>query len=398
MARAHHRRRRGGIALFVLGALLLAAALLFYTLLTASPKDVKLGVVSLDEGAQTTEGSSNLGSLMIDKLASGELFAASSQDAHFNSYSIELKTYQTQDDLNRALESDEVTGAIVIPEDYTKQKLDETTRHLTDGIDDTKDALVGAATQGAANAGASLVDVIVQTTADPVIQQRVGSSITQLLDTAGLATDSAYPGQSAASDADTSPIDSLCHLWLLLPPIALSIVLAAIYPVRRGETRTDRLKRLVGMLVASAILSAALAVASYFLLANRYHYIGAFAPSVMQLWIMSFLAMAFFGGLAQVRCWLAALAAGALLLAGAIMQWAAPDTVASFALPWVAETFTNVSLHDAASNIPGLSVWETGAQALAWYAGAGALIALGAVMFARTDTPDDFYDYYNFDD
>lgn len=390
MSRAHHRRRLRGVIPFVVAALLLLLVLLSYTVLTASPKDMKLGIVSLDEGVQTSQGDSNLGAQMVEKLASGEIFTTSSDDLHLNSYSIELKTYKTQDDLNNALQNDEVTGAIVIPEDYTKHKLDETTRYLTDSANDATDTVADAVTGGVAEASQAVVDVIVRNATDPVTQQHVGSSITRLLNTAGLATDSEYPGSRTSGTLGTQSIDPLCHLWLLLPPAIVSILLAAIYPIRKGSTFAERAKRLAALLASWAILSAVVAIADLAALSNAYRYAAELLPSIIQLWTMSFLAMAFFGGLAQIRCWLAALVAGALLLAGALANWAAPEGLPLFALPWVAETFTNVSLGDVAAGIPGLAIWDSGIQALVGYAVVGIVLAVAVTAFARPRHTDDY--------
>lgn len=432
-AKGHHRKRLGRVVLFLVAVLLLGLALLFYTVLTADPRDVKLGVLSLDEGVQTAQGDSNLGTQMVEKLVSGDVFTAvpGSDDTRINSYSIEFKTYKTQDELNRALEDDEVTGAIVIPEDYTKNKIHETTRDLTDSVGNVTDTVIGTVgdaagsvvgdvvgsitggtgqgggtgsgaaagtgTTATSTSGNALVDVIVQNSTNPVVQQLTGSSITHLLDTAGLETQSLYPGQGVEGPDADQPVGSLGHLWLLLPPILASIVVAAVYPIRKGGTFAERMKRFVAMLVTSAILSALATAVDYAVLVNGFHYSGAFLPSVAELWVMAFLTMVFFGGVAHIRPWLAAVAAGTLLLIGAVTQWVSPESLPQFALPWISATFTNGSLADAASGVPGLVLWNAGVQALAAYAVVGVILAVAAAAFGRPRHRDS-YDYgYDYD-
>lgn len=378
MAKGHYRKRRGHILLFVLALLLFLLALLFYTFLTSDPRDTKLGIVSLDEGVQTSQGQSNLGSQMVEKLTSGELFTAApgSSETHLNSYSIELKTYKTQDELNTALENEEVTGAIVIPEDYTKRKINETTQSITDSTEDAKNAVV---------------DVVVEKTTDPVLQQQVGSSITHLLSAAGLSASSEYPGSSVSGEeTGERAIDPLCHVWLLLPPIAASMLLAGAYPIRRGATFATRVKRLVAVVLASALASILTAIGDYLILVNAYHYANELLPSIGELWIMSFLVMLFFGGLAHIRLWLAALAAGLLLLAGAIAGWASLEAFPEPVLPWIVETFTDTSLNDVVSSVPGIAIWNSGVHALWGYALVGVILAIATAALSHPDHSRDY--------
>ncbi|WP_165060279.1 ABC transporter permease [Adlercreutzia sp. ZJ154] len=377
MAKRYHKKQHGHIILFALALLLFLLALLFYTFLTSDPRDTKLGIVSLDEGVQTSQGQSNLGSQMVEKLTSGELFTATpgSSETHLNSYSIEFKTYKTQDELNTALENEEVTGAIVIPEDYTKRKINETTQNITNSTEDVKNAVV---------------DVVVEKTTDPVLQQQVGSSITRLLNTAGLSASSEYPGSSISGEIGERDVDPLCHVWLLLPPIVASLLLSVAYPIRRGATFAVRVRRLVVAALASALLSILVAIGDYLILVNAYHYTNVLLPSIGELWVMSFLVMLFFGGLAQIRLWLAALAAGLLLLIGAIAGWVSLEAFPEPILPWIVETFTDASLNDIVSNVPGITIWNSGVHALWSYALVGVILAIATAAFSR---PDRSYDY-----
>ncbi len=372
MSKKRTVKRRGRIIPFVVALLIFLIALLLYTFLTSNPKDLKLGVLSLDEGVATSQGGSNLGEQMAERLTSGDIFnsAGGGTDTHLNSYSLEFKTYETQEELNRALESDEVTGAIVIPEDYTRQKINETTSGITSGITDTANAAV---------------EVVVQNTSDPAVQQQIGGSITRLLNSTGIDSYSAFDAGSSMIDDARDP-DPRIHVWLLLPPIFAALLLAHFYPIRRGPTFQKRLVRLGVTALMSALASIAISIADYVMLTYVYLYSNDVMASLAELWIMNFLVMLFFGGLAQVRIWLGALVAALLILLGAIISWLGFIDVPFLVLPWIVETFTDISLGETASDLPGITLWNSGLRALWAYALAGIILGIVAAALPHRHT------------
>ncbi len=401
MARGQRRNKHRVVLVAVL-VLLFFLSLLFYTILTTQPKNLQLGVVSLDQGyISDKEGPSNLGQEMVDKLASGEFVEAASgaRGLDLNSYTVEFKTYDTKEALDSALNNDEVAGAIVIPEDYTKTTIEEATSTVKDTVTttvtETTSSIANTVANTINNASSSLgsttsssVDVLVQNTADPMVANQIGSAVSDLLDSVGVDS-TAMLASPATSSADTPDgkgnlardIDPLQHIWLLLPPVLAAIVLARFLPIRRGDDFGERIKRLSVSVLISGVVALAVAAAEYALLAYACSFEGSVIGSVAHLWLMSFLVMLFFDGLAQLSPWAAGIVAGILVLFGAIAPLLPVDSFPAAIIPWLSSTFTDASLESANIAVVGPGSWNAGEQALLMYALAGVLVGIGIAAF-----------------
>ncbi len=376
------RKHKHHVFPIVILALLLALIVALYTFLTAAPKNLQFGVLSLDEGyvpaGQTQE--SNFGDQMLKSLTSGDIIdtMGGSKDLNVNNYTIEFKTYETEEQLNEAIQSEEVAGAIVVPEDYTKNKITETTENITKGVTDTT---------------SQAVNVIVEKTTDPSVTEQLGSTMTNLLSAAGI--DATTTFAQAEADGANDPAynldpDPFQHIWLLLPPIVASTLLGWGFSAKKGATLGYRLRRYGIGILLSLLISALLTIADYSILSLGYGYEANTPASCAHLWLMNFLVMLFFGGLAQLSPWLSAIAGGVLLAFGGLANLLPIESYPEFLRPWIIPTFTDASLNSVSESFfPGAKLWTLGEQALLAYAIIGVIVGLAVAALSRGATTKD---------
>ena len=99
------------LALPLVGLILVASliALLLYPVVSASPKDLALAVLSLDKGAETPQGKMNIGEEMVENLVS-----VTNEDMP-----VVWTDIDSQSALDGAMENGEFYAAITIPSDFT---------------------------------------------------------------------------------------------------------------------------------------------------------------------------------------------------------------------------------------------------------------------------------------
>lgn len=103
--------------------------LLIYPIINMQPKDIVIGVISLDKGAKLPQGEVNLG----DKLTKS-IQEATGSSAY--SSAITWKIYDNEDTLRQDIENGKLHGGLIIPEDFTASKTSsvEGFNKLNDGI------------------------------------------------------------------------------------------------------------------------------------------------------------------------------------------------------------------------------------------------------------------------
>lgn len=108
-------REKRKLALPIIGLLLFAlgVGILIYPVISASPKDIPLAILSLDEGTQTPQGEINIGNTLVDEVA------GSSEEGS----PIVWTKFEEHSDLEAAMEADEFYAAITIPKDFTASNI-----------------------------------------------------------------------------------------------------------------------------------------------------------------------------------------------------------------------------------------------------------------------------------
>lgn len=90
-------------------------SLLMFPMAHTEPKEVPYGIVNLDQGLQTPQGSTNAGQALIDKVT------AQAEDADGES-SISWVAFSSEDELDQAFNNGELYGAVVIPSGFTQSQ------------------------------------------------------------------------------------------------------------------------------------------------------------------------------------------------------------------------------------------------------------------------------------
>lgn len=93
----------------------MVGTLLIYPIINMEPKDIVIGVVSLDKGAKLPQGRVNLG----DKLTKSIKEATESSDY---SSAVAWKIYDSEAVLRKDIEKGRLHGGLIVPEDFTASK------------------------------------------------------------------------------------------------------------------------------------------------------------------------------------------------------------------------------------------------------------------------------------
>lgn len=363
-----HGIRNAGLLLVLF--LLVLLSLLFYTVENTKPKQLSLGVVSLDEGDTVYDSGNNLGSEMLTKLTSGEFAEAALNDGGQSSpgsYTIEFKRYETEEDVKNAVENDEVYGAVVIPSDYTNSMHPGTIR-----------TTVEETVHNGAN-------VVLDAAQNPAVSQAAEEAVSTVLDAAGL--DAMIEPSTLSVDERASIPDPVFHMLLLVPPLAAGIVLAVLYKIRKGLSFGDRARRFGFSLLLNAGISLLLAILLYLILVVAIRFSEAPVPSILYMWVVDFLLMTFADGLANVNAGMALIVVAVFLMLGGVLGLlpleAFPPIIQNLAFPWLTTTFTDWNLGTAV--VDGMGPWVQGLSDIWIYALAGIIAALMAASFSNGD-------------
>lgn len=95
-------------------------ALMFYPMMNAQVRELPVAILSLDEGATTSQGKMNVGDTMVEKLTGSASGSESSGDDESAMIWTKVKS---QDDLDQAFENHEYYAAITIPKDFTAKQV-----------------------------------------------------------------------------------------------------------------------------------------------------------------------------------------------------------------------------------------------------------------------------------
>ncbi|WP_139652285.1 ABC transporter permease [Raoultibacter phocaeensis] len=119
-------------------------SLVVYPMVTAEPKGLPLGILSLDEGAQSPQGALNAGETIVEQILE-------SQDEE-ETHAVTWTEYDSQEALDEAIENEELYAAIVIPSDFSQSQVDAKTAEAIAAAAQTEQAAKVAAARASAEA------------------------------------------------------------------------------------------------------------------------------------------------------------------------------------------------------------------------------------------------------
>lgn len=375
------------IALIVAGFVM---AMTVYPMVTAEPRNLPLGVLSLDEGAETPHGFVNAGDQIIEKMA-----GATGEGA------VSWTRYESRAELDAALDAHELYAAVVVPEGYTAAQLQAKMAAAQQAAAAAQAQAAGgqaaqrATAAGAAGAQAAQVEasapaslsIIVDAGKNPMAAASVESTIKSQIADAGL---EAQVERRNAGDVGGGSLNMAVQ-FTVLPAFILTLVcsvsLFAVTRAKKGATRSQRLRTAGVQLAATAALSCCVGFGVAGIVGGIAGLAIPVAETGLFLWLASFCLMALFVGCLDVAVGLGALVIVAVfacgLATGNLPYEFLPAFWQEWLYPWVPQRF----IAEGARSLYYLddSAWNTSAGPLAVYGVVGlAALALAPMLPNRT--------------
>ena len=395
---------------FAIGlAMLCVLGLAIAPMFSASPRNVPMAVVNLDEGAQLSSGDTmNAGAALAETLAAAADAAGEDGEAP-----IAWTELDSRDALDAALDAGEFYGAVVIPADFTARQMAGQTaaaEALQDGMAtlaasqaqaaaapaDQAQAMQAQAVQGVVAAVAQAqesadkptVEIVLDLAKSPMLAQTMQSSLSVQMAAAGLQADIETIGSAEGGDG---PLASMMSVqFMVMPLFMMSIVMGVLCVVLvwpgRAASRAEKVRAVARQALYCIVASLVAAVAAYGIVA----WIGGVsvdASAVLLLWLSSFCLMCAMAGLGDIALPLGALtmlALFALGMATAILPAPMlPDFWANCVLPWAPQACIGDNLRGVI--YLGAGAFDAGVwQVLVWL-GVGALAFAVAVLAGGAD-------------
>ncbi|KAA8827031.1 YhgE/Pip domain-containing protein [Bifidobacterium tissieri] len=104
------------VPLVAIAAVSCLMALMFYPMMNVSIKEVPVAILSLDEGAQTAQGTTNIGDTLVDEMTSA---SADSDETP----AISWHKVDSRDRLDEGFDNHEYYASIVVPKDFTAKQV-----------------------------------------------------------------------------------------------------------------------------------------------------------------------------------------------------------------------------------------------------------------------------------
>lgn len=129
-------------AVFLVAACVMS--LVVYPMVTAEPKGLPLGILSLDEGAESPQGALNAGETIVEQILE-------SQDGE-ETQAVAWTKYDSRVALDEAVENEELYAAIVIPPDFSQSQIDAKAAEAKAAAAQAEQAAKAAAARASAKA------------------------------------------------------------------------------------------------------------------------------------------------------------------------------------------------------------------------------------------------------
>lgn len=431
------RGKRGiAIAAVIAVILPLAIGLLFYPVANMQLKDLPFGVLSLDAGAQTPSGELNVGDTVVEQIESGEFaetLASSSDDTGSTSVSdmVSFRVFDSQEELDAALDNHEIYGAIVIPENFSELQAKAlmaeqmaaasgtgttaSAAAAASGANATAASGTGAAAAAASDTDATAAtaatseDVASQSTAEDVetptiqviidyakspmvasqLESKLTSALTSASDQFDVDVTTINEGPAAGLSDNGNPMAGMFSQMIVLMPLLICSIIVGVFVVKGLDVRSRKTAgRRIGTFAASLAIDAVMAALLSLVLFWAITYVAGvpadFAGFFGYCWVISLFLMAFFSGLACIRGRVAVVVGVLILLLGMTSAYlpleALPAFWADWVVPWAPEYYMGNGLREVV--FAGEGIWNAGTVCTGIYALVGICIGLLAAGLA----------------
>ena len=387
-----------GIAIFCVLGVAMAP------MLSATPKEVPMAIVNLDEGTTLPNGEeTNAGELIVEKITSAAAEAGDGDEAP-----IAWTEVESEQALDEAMDKGDFYGAIVIPADFTQMQMSGQTA-IAEAIQEQLPSVASAAAQAQANPQAQAqaaqglatgimqaqqsvenpsVEVILNLAKSPMLAQTMQASITSLLSQAGIQANVETIGE--APGENSSPLSAIMSVqFMVIPLFIMTLIMGIVCSLLlwpRKASRAERGRAALVQLGYCAMASLVAAVCAYGIVA----WIGGVAvglTAILFLWLASFCVMLATVGLCDLAIPLGVLAMLCVFALGMSTAVLPAPMLPAFWVDWVMPWAPQNYIGEGLRNIIylGGGAFGTGVGALVAWGCAGA-IALCAAL-APSGTP-----------
>lgn len=393
-------------------------SLVFFPMVHMEPKNLSFAVLSLDEGAETPQGTMNAGETMVNAIVSGEVTQGEESP-------IVWTKVESQEELDAALENNEYYGALIIPSGFTAAQVaakqaetqaaaaqaaalmavqQDAASASADGATSSVAQGEGASADSAAASGAAVtaasdenaaeapaIKMVADNAKSPLaanlMQSMVGSMFSGT--DVSVEVEAIHTGDAQDQTASTNPMGNMMSQQLTIMPTVIMSIVCALFTTRIFKKTGDASARwaALGKQVAFAVaLSLLVALAAFCIAALGAESSMPFAGSVLFLWMASLCVMLVFLGLFDIAVPLGAL--GALLVfacgmaCGILPFELLPAFWQDWVFPWAPQRFMGEGIR--AILYMGAGVWNAGSGPLLITGVVGAAcIALAGLLPAK---------------
>lgn len=366
---------------------------------SATPKNVPMAIVNLDEGATLPNGEEmNAGDLIVEKMMN-----ASTETEEGSEAPVAWTEVESKQALDGAMDNGDFYGAIIIPNDFTQMQMNGQTM-VIEAIQEQLPSLLSATPQMQTNPQALMlpmqelassitqaqqsaekpsVDVVLNLAKSPMLAQTMQTSLTSLLSQAGIQATIETIGE--APSEGSGPLSAMLSVQFMVMPLFMMTIIMGIacsvllWP--RHASRTERTRAILVQLGYCAVASFVAAVCAYGIVA----WIGGVSIKVLAillLWLASFCLMLTTVGLCDIALPLGVfvmLCVFALGMCTAVLPAPMlPTFWVDWVLPWAPQNYIGEGLRNII--YLGGGAFDKGVGALAVWGCAGAIALCVALM------------------
>lgn len=369
-------------------------ALLFYPLSKMEIKNLPFAVISLDEGAQTPQGTVNAGDALVDKITSSQ----NDEDRQ----TIAWQKVDSEDELQDAFDHNTYFGALIIPKNFTKaqvaKQMAQAQEQQAQGQSQSQAQQPQAQTSSQSQAQAqsqsqqtiddSQITLVIDNAKSPLIATQLKANAQNLFQSQGISVDVQTIHTGSADDsenASANPFSTMMSQQLSIFPTfimsaIIALILSRIFPVYFRKQGTGTWSALGKQILMALGASCLIALSAFAILSVVSGTEVNFATYTGFLWLTSFCLMLFFMGAADINFILGAslivisLACG--MMCGILPSEVLPTFWQNWVYPWVPQRFIGEGIRSVMFMDAG--VFNSAAGALGIYGAVGAILLVCA--------------------
>lgn len=325
-------------------------ALVVYPVVSASPKDLPLAIVSLDRSVQTPQGTMNIGAKMADTISS----------AGGDESPIAWTRIDNTQELDERMASNEFYAAIIIPEDFTASSM--------------------AAQRG--SGVQSPLTVEINQGKNPMIADTVETMLGSMVASNGVAVEIEYYHAVPEGMGAGNIAQQISYMLAMIITIVCSILLFRATKPEKGATRKERAIACVIQIVYAAILAFCIGWFASFFMTSIVGIELSFVETMLFLFLASFGLIMLFIAFFNWHIALGAIVLAVVVVCGLTTALLPYELLPAFwrdwLYPWVPQRFVADGLRQVLYE--GAGGWNSAGATLFGIAVAGMAVSLLSLL------------------